>query len=413
MKLARTEGEAVVRNEKARELEPFVDMNLYSGYQMETNPESYAWINLDDVKLIKMDQNSDIEIQKEGNSLEVFLNSGNLYFDISEPLADDETMDIRTSTMAVGIRGTCGWIEVPDSEHMRIYLLEGKVECMIGQESEEPTAAVISEGETAAMSVEGGQAEITVKAFDMSDIPGFVKEEEPPVPIQTFIPWDEAGLEDHVMEWGDENLEQAMRRYLRMEEGDIMLSDVWEYMDLGNAFLGMNITDISSLGELVNIRVLILEGNQISDISALANLTNLDNLILEGNQVSDISALSNLKHLHQLILADNQIEDISALAGMRKLTRLDLRNNQIEDILPLSGLTQLLYLNLEGNQISDISPLAGLQSLDNLYLGNNQIRDISVLADLQLLTTLDLRNNQIDDFSALDNWDEGHTLMLD
>ena len=40
MKLARTEGEAVVRNEKARELEPFVDMNLYSGYQMETNPES-------------------------------------------------------------------------------------------------------------------------------------------------------------------------------------------------------------------------------------------------------------------------------------------------------------------------------------------------------------------------------------
>lgn len=54
MKLARTEGEAVVRNEKARELEPFVDMNLYSGYQMETNPESYAWINLDDVKLIKM-----------------------------------------------------------------------------------------------------------------------------------------------------------------------------------------------------------------------------------------------------------------------------------------------------------------------------------------------------------------------
>ena len=188
MKLARTEGEAVVRNEKARELEPFVDMNLYSGYQMETNPESYAWINLDDVKLIKMDQNSDIEIQKEGNSLEVFLNSGNLYFDISEPLADDETMDIRTSTMAVGIRGTCGWIEVPDSEHMRIYLLEGKVECMIGQESEEPTAAVISEGETAAMSVEGGQAEITVKAFDMSDIPGLSRRKSRLYPYRHLSP---------------------------------------------------------------------------------------------------------------------------------------------------------------------------------------------------------------------------------
>lgn len=38
-------------------------------------------------------------------------------------------MDIRTSTMIVGIRGTFGWVE--DETLMCVYLLRGKVECSI------------------------------------------------------------------------------------------------------------------------------------------------------------------------------------------------------------------------------------------------------------------------------------------
>ena len=47
---------------------------------------------------------------------------------MEEPLAEDETFDIRYSTMVVGIRGTCGWVEVRDEEHMLVYILEGTVE---------------------------------------------------------------------------------------------------------------------------------------------------------------------------------------------------------------------------------------------------------------------------------------------
>lgn len=47
-----------------------------------------------------------------------------------------------------------------------------------------------------------------------------------------FVPWEEAGLEDHVMDWQDENLEAAMREITGIADGDIMLSDVWEITEL-------------------------------------------------------------------------------------------------------------------------------------------------------------------------------------
>ena len=86
-------------------------MKLYNGYAMSTEKESFAWLNLDSVKLAKMDVDSQISITKRRNALEVMVDSGNLYFNIKEPLKEDETLDIRTSNMAVGIRGTCGWVE--------------------------------------------------------------------------------------------------------------------------------------------------------------------------------------------------------------------------------------------------------------------------------------------------------------
>lgn len=114
---------------------------------MRTGNESYAWIDLDSVKLTKMDQNSRIQVRKEDRQLEIEVEYGSLSFNITEPLAEDETLDIRTSTMAVGIRGTCGWEEVAeDREFMRLYLLEGEVECTAGGER-----SIVVAGETAVM----------------------------------------------------------------------------------------------------------------------------------------------------------------------------------------------------------------------------------------------------------------------
>lgn len=106
MKLSATEGTVTVSNASGRSLTVRDNMRLYSGYQVETAANSYAWINLDDTKLIKLDASTEAEIRKSGKKLELLLESGSMYGDVSRPLEADETLDIRTSTAIVGIRGT-------------------------------------------------------------------------------------------------------------------------------------------------------------------------------------------------------------------------------------------------------------------------------------------------------------------
>ncbi len=106
MKLSQTEGTVSVCNAAGRNMPLRDDMRLYNGYIIETGAKSYAWINLDDTKLIKMDASSKVEVRKSGKQLEVFLHSGGLCGDISKKLESDETMNVRTSTSIAGIRGT-------------------------------------------------------------------------------------------------------------------------------------------------------------------------------------------------------------------------------------------------------------------------------------------------------------------
>lgn len=179
MQLVKADGQVNIMNEKGNKLAIIEQMGLYSGYNIGTQSESYAWINLDDTKLTKMDAESQVEIAKDKNKLEMIVHSGRLLFHVTQPLAKEESMEIRTSTMMVGIRGTCGWVDVLDENHMLVYLIEGTVECRIqktGGDGEAKTAT-ISGGEMADMMIEGGEAKITVASYGDEDIPDFVMEE--------------------------------------------------------------------------------------------------------------------------------------------------------------------------------------------------------------------------------------------
>ena len=107
-RLRKTEGTVRVSDDAGKDLEVRQDLSLYSGYDLRTREESYAWVDLDEVKLTKLDQDSRAEIEKEGKDLTIRVREGSLFFHVTESLAEDETLTIRVSTMAVGIRGTCG-----------------------------------------------------------------------------------------------------------------------------------------------------------------------------------------------------------------------------------------------------------------------------------------------------------------
>ena len=145
MHLRKTEGTVGVSDGEGKDVTPKDNLGLYSGYQVETQAESYAWIDLDKVKLAKLDQDSEVEINKEGKKLEIDVKTGSLFFNVTEPLTDDETMNIATSTMLIGVRGTCGWVTDNTAA-----LLEGTVSVTAGGQE-----ATINAGEMAVLTEDG------------------------------------------------------------------------------------------------------------------------------------------------------------------------------------------------------------------------------------------------------------------
>jgi len=159
--------------------------------------------------------------------------------------------------------------------------------------------------------------------------------------------------------------------------------------------------DVFVLKNLINIQSLYLSYNEITDISFLQNLTSIQSLYLNYNKITDYSVLQNLISIRKLDLHSNQITDISFLDNLISLQSLGLSDNKLKDISVLQNLTSLQSLNLCRNQITDISFLRNLTSLQNLDLNRNQIKDISVLQNLTSLQSLNLNENQITNISFL------------
>lgn len=229
MQLAKTEGTVAISNNRGRSVSLIEKMRLYSGYHVETEEASYAWIDLDSTKLNKLDALSEVEIRKSGKQLELLLNEGSIFFNVTEPLEDGESLNIRTSTIVVGIRGTCGWVKIIDQWTVEVCILEGTVTISVtdpvtGQTKED----TLSAGERARCVVypqdrDGDKCDILRDRFQREDIGGFVLVElKPDAPLVERI-YEESGID--LRDWPrdpDERLkedqEEARRKLEDIEE---------------------------------------------------------------------------------------------------------------------------------------------------------------------------------------------------
>ena len=175
MKLIKTDGEVGVENEKGKSVDLIENLGLYNGYRIDTQTKSFAWIDLDDTKLTKMDEKSDVDIKKDGKKLELVVNSGGLFFNVTKPLEDDESMDIRTSTTICGIRGTCGWVE-SRGDTSYVGLLDGKVKCSVTVDGKEENVTVNAK-ELFIAKKDGDHVTYEVKELTYKDVPEFVQPE--------------------------------------------------------------------------------------------------------------------------------------------------------------------------------------------------------------------------------------------
>ena len=110
LRLAAYSGSVSVANASGKSQTIKTDMRLYSGYTLATGKASAAYVSLDGTKAIKFDSSSKGSVKKSGNKLEVCLDDGKLFFNVTAPLASNESLNIRTGTMVTGIRGSYGWV---------------------------------------------------------------------------------------------------------------------------------------------------------------------------------------------------------------------------------------------------------------------------------------------------------------
>ena len=131
------------------------------------------------------------------------------------------------------------------------------------------------------------------------------------------------------------------------------------------------IGDFSPLYKLPKLTSLYLSLSNINDdLSVLKQFPHLTELYLFGCNISDVTALGSLTNLKVLNLSNNNITDVSPLFSLTNLVNLSLNHNQINDILPLYNLTNLTYLFLQENPIAqqDIDKLAA--ALPDTYIGS-------------------------------------------
>lgn len=179
VRLSKTEGTVKISKSSGKSVSLRNNMRLYSGYHVVTSAKSYAWIDLDDVKLIKEDASSETEVRKSGKKLEVNVVSGQVLFNVAESLKEDETLNISTSTMVVGIRGTTGWVRVMDRWKTEVCLLEGTAQCVVTDPvTGQLKTAVLRGGDVAECIVypqdkAGDKCDITMKKQTVDGIPGY------------------------------------------------------------------------------------------------------------------------------------------------------------------------------------------------------------------------------------------------
>lgn len=144
---------------------------------------------------------------------------------------------------------------------------------------------------------------------------------------------------------------------------------------------------LAVIGQLTNLRELVLRSLRLDDLAFLRRLPQLWSLDLKLGSASDLSALEGLEELKYLELwqikglADTSF--ISTLTGLEALFLQSLRRvTQLPDFSPLERLRRIHLDNMKG--ITDITPVLGAPALEEFIcvsIANLQPQDFAALLE--------------------------------
>jgi len=128
--------------------------------------------------------------------------------------------------------------------------------------------------------------------------------------------------------------------------------------------------------DLNEVQELTLTNKGLTDVGSVGEVLNLQSLNLAFNSLSSLTGLSVLQHLQTLNVSHNQLASVKALSSLTSLTSLNASHNKISSIAPLEELTNLRDLCLQSNQLKNVSELqcmSALSGLTKLWLTPNPV----------------------------------------
>ena len=127
MRLLKIEGTVTIEDASGN-VKPVIDnIRFQSGDTLSTGADGLASIGLDDTKIVTLQNDSSAQFIKNGKQIELKLKQGGVFFEVTQKLTDDETYEIETSNMTVGIRGTSGYVWYDESGLQSLVITDGKV----------------------------------------------------------------------------------------------------------------------------------------------------------------------------------------------------------------------------------------------------------------------------------------------
>lgn len=170
MRLLRVEGTVNIESSNGG-TKPVIDnIRFQSGDALNTGADGLASVGLDDSKIVTLQNDSRAEFSKNGKHLELKLTKGALFFNVTEKLNDDETFEIKTSTMTAGIRGTSGYVYYDNDGRDSLVVTDGVViVTAINPETGEKKYAEVRGGQNITVYLYSDREQDTVE-FSITDV---------------------------------------------------------------------------------------------------------------------------------------------------------------------------------------------------------------------------------------------------
>ncbi|MBO4266509.1 MAG: FecR domain-containing protein [Lachnospiraceae bacterium] len=174
IEIEKIDGTAYIVKPSGKKTEARAGVKLSAKESLQTAMGSYAFLGIDDDKVIKVDELSQINIVKKSNKLSVNIEEGSIMFEVKNKIPETCEMDLNASTMAMSIRGTAGVIglrRIGDNIVSVAELVDGKVDMTYNDIAGKGRNFTLWGGESALH--KDGADTVERDLIDITEFPGF------------------------------------------------------------------------------------------------------------------------------------------------------------------------------------------------------------------------------------------------